>query len=526
LINSVKNTENKLGLAIGSDLFLTIDYLGKNVIIFNYKLREEYRSLCLLAGAFLFLTLSACAQNPVSGTNDFVMMSEDSEIQIGRQNHPKIIAQYGRYDDETLQSYVQSVGERLAAVSHRDNLLYRFTVLDSPVINAFALPGGYIYITRGLMAYLNSEAELAAVLGHEIGHVTARHGVRQQSASQVAGLGYAVASVFFPELRGSASKSAFNVLSGSLLSGYGREHELESDGLGAEYLAKSGYEPKAMIEVIRVLKAQEVFAAEQAKKQGQEAKGYHGLFASHPDNDTRLQEVVGKAEAFSSGQKGRLFRKEYLAKIEGLMFGDSEEQGIRSGRHFYHSAMNFAVDFPASWQIRNQADSVQSISPNGLAFIEMRAEDLNKKRSPYDFITQRLKLNNLTSGQKINSHGLEGYTGLATIQRKPARVTVIYLNNQAFVFFSGVKNSKDFTQFDVDFLNAAKSLHRLKKSEQKLAKALRLEVVTVGKGDNYAKWAGQSAISNSPLSQLKLLNGDYPEGELLKGAQVKRVKRQ
>jgi predicted Zn-dependent protease len=242
----------------------------KYVSVQGSTTRDSIRSLCLLVGALLFLGLSGCATNPVTGDQNFVMLSEDSELQIGRANHPKIIAEYGRYEDEALQAYVQSVGDKLAAVSHRDDLVYRFTVLDSPVINAFALPGGYIYITRGLMAYLNSEAELAAVLGHEIGHVTARHGVRQQSAAQAANLGYTLGAILFPELRGAGSQNVFNILGGALLSGYGREHELESDRLGAEYLAKSGYTPKAMIDVISVLKDQATFAEAEAKKQGRD----------------------------------------------------------------------------------------------------------------------------------------------------------------------------------------------------------------------------------------------------------------
>lgn len=193
------------------------------------------------------------------------MISENKELEMGRTYHPQIIEQYGRYEDEALQRYVEDVGKRLAAVSHRDDLVYRFTVLDSPVINAFALPGGYIYITRGMMAYLNSEAELAAVLGHEIGHVTARHGVRQQSAAQAANLGYTLGAILLPGLRTAGAQDLFNVFGGALLSGYGREHELESDRLGAEYLARSGYPSEAMIEVIGVLKDQATFAEAEAK---------------------------------------------------------------------------------------------------------------------------------------------------------------------------------------------------------------------------------------------------------------------
>ncbi len=486
--------------------------------------RKKIQSLCFLAGALLFLSLTGCAQNPVTGSHDFVMLSEDSEIAIGRTNHPKIMKQYGRYDDEVLQAYVQNVGDKLAIVSHRSELIYRFTVLDSPVINAFALPGGYVYITRGLMAYLNSEAELAAVLGHEIGHVTARHGVRQQSASQVAGLGYMIGSILFPELRAAPVHQLYNILGGALLSGYGREHELESDGLGAEYLAKAGYDPNAMIDVIRVLKDQETYAAAQAKKQGRKVESYHGLFASHPDNDTRLHEVVATAEDFAKGRKGKVLRTRYLDQINGLAFGDSEEQGIRSGRHFYHLSMKFAVSFPHGWQVNNKADSLQAISAGGKALIEMRAMDLNRKLSPREFITERLDIDNLKAGRRLNIAGLKGYTALFDAGDKIVRVAVIYLKKQAFVFFANTKNRKEFSQFDNEFLATIKSLHILKINEYPFAKAQEIETVLVTKYDNYEAWAKDSRISNSPLMALRLLNGDYPKGELKTGLKAKRIK--
>lgn len=523
LINSVRNTANNVRRSF-YDQFVYLKK-GLNVFVHNSAGRRNHiKSLCLLAGAFLFLSLTGCAQNPVTGSQDFVMLSEDSEIAIGRTNHPKIIAEYGRYDDAELQAYVQSVGNKLAVVSHRSNLHYRFTVLDSPVINAFALPGGYIYITRGLMAYLNSEAELAAVLGHEIGHVTARHGVRQQSASQAAGLLYTIGSILVPELRAAASQQVFNIFGGALLSGYGREHELESDGLGAEYLAKAGYDTNAMIDVIRVLKAQETFSAVQAKKQGREAAGYHGLFASHPDNDTRLHEVVAKAEKFSLGDKAVRARLPYLNKIEGMVFGDSEAQGIRSEHHFYHLAMNFTVDFPVNWQILNNPSRLRAISSGGKAFIEVQVSDLNRKLSPREFIMQRLKVDKLIDGRRLNVHGLQGYTGVISQQGELARLSVLYFQNQAFIFFASVEDKKQFNQFDTEFIKTVSSFHALSEEDKKLAHALTIEVVPVKKGDNYARWASKSRISNSALLQLKLLNADYPEGELQSGKLAKRVK--
>ncbi|HCO01668.1 M48 family metalloprotease [Methylophaga sp. UBA3613] len=484
-----------------------------------------YKSLCRLTGALLFLgLLSGCAQNPVTGGQDFVMISENKELEMGRTYHPQIIEQYGRYEDEALQRYVQDVGQRLAAVSHRDDLVYRFTVLDSPVINAFALPGGYIYITRGMMAYLNSEAELAAVLGHEIGHVTARHGVRQQSAAQAASLGYTLGAILLPGLRTAGAQDLFNVFGGALLSGYGREHELESDRLGAEYLARSGYPSEAMIEVIGVLKDQATFAEAEAKKQGQDYQGYHGLFASHPDNDTRLQEVVKAADKYKTTVREDEGTERYLQRIDGMVFGDSESQGIRSGRNFYHSEMQFALSFPQNWHIQNNPSSLRATAPQGAAIIEMGASDLNRKQTPAEFIRDRLNIKDLKNGEPLSTNGLQGYTGLTVAEGKPVRVAVIYLREQAFIFIATTKSSGDFNKFDPAFRETVMSFHAMRQDEQQFAEAQRIDVVKVDSNDSYSSWAAKTRISNSPIQQLRLLNGDYPNGELKPGQLAKRVR--
>ncbi len=220
----------------------------------------------LLLLSLLLFQLAGCAVNPATGKTDFVMMSEQQEIELGRNYAQEIAKQYPRYADEKLQAYVQRVGERVARYGHRSHLSYRFTVVDSPEINAFGIPGGHIDRHRGLMAYLGSEAELAAVLGHEVGHVTARHSVRQQSQSAAWNiLGQAVAI-------GTGVGAAGDVTSAlgtALVRGYGRDMELEADGFGAQYLARSGYDPQAMIEVVKVLKNQEDFARAEAQARGQ-----------------------------------------------------------------------------------------------------------------------------------------------------------------------------------------------------------------------------------------------------------------
>ena len=258
------------------------------------------------------LAFTACSTNPVSGKKDFSLISEDQEVQMGKQAHQDILKKQHPYNNARLQSYVDSIGQQLASKSHRSNIHFTFTVLDDPSVNAFALPGGYVYITTGLMAYLNSEGELAGVLGHEIGHVTARHGVQQASAGMAASV---LVSLINKQAGG--NNKTLSQLGSAILSGYGRKHELQADRLGAEYLAGVGYSPTNMIDVIGVLKAQEMYASRQ---QGRRGGSYHGLFPSHPSNDQRLQEVVGAAKNIKSAGTRPANRNAYLEQINGLKF--------------------------------------------------------------------------------------------------------------------------------------------------------------------------------------------------------------
>ena len=234
-------------------------------------------------------TLPSCATNPVTGEQDLVLLSEDEETELGRNSHKEIMKSYNAYQNPDLLNYVTELGEKLAAVSHRNELIYHFTVLDSPQVNAFAIPGGYVYVTRGMLAYLGSEAELCGVLGHELGHITARHGVKQYSKNQVSGI---LTTVFGILVGNRQLANLSQIASTAILRGFGREAELEADRVGAEYIAKLGYDPYALQKVIGVLKNQEEFDKVLAKEENREPYAYHGVFATHPDNDKRLQEVI------------------------------------------------------------------------------------------------------------------------------------------------------------------------------------------------------------------------------------------
>ncbi|MBM2829248.1 MAG: putative Zn-dependent protease [Gammaproteobacteria bacterium] len=484
------------------------------------------RQLIYIILVITLLASFGCAVNPVTGQQDLVLMSEQDEIALGRKSHQQVLQQYGVYDDPELQSYVQKVGERLAANSHRNNLIYRFTVLDSKEVNAFALPGGYIYITRGLMSYLNSEAELAAVVGHEIGHVTARHSVRQYSAAQLANIGATLGAILIPGMN-SAGNQLVQIFGTALLRGYGREHELEADQLGAEYLARTDYNPQAMLDVIRVLKNQELFETQAARAEGREPNIYHGLFSTHPDSDARLQEVIAHADKYRNTPSNFIGREIYMDKMNGLVFGDSPEQGIVRGRNFYHEKLGFAMQMPHGWNIMNHPDRLAISAPNGVALMQLGMEDINERISPREFMETRLGLQHLTNDAPLNIHGSDAHTGLAPVNtsdgKRTWRFTVIYFNNQAYILVGVAKDPGGTAEFDSYFLETAQSFHAITSNERILAKPLRLKTIEVGSDTTFAALAQSSPLETYSEEKLRLLNGMFPNGEPQAGMLLKVV---
>ncbi len=460
------------------------------------------------------LLVPACSTNPVTGGQDFVLMSEEQEISLGRRYSAEIVKEMPVYDDPALAELVQEIGDKLAANSHRADLIYRFTVLDSTTVNAFALPGGYIYITRGMLAYLNSEAELAAVLGHEIGHVTARHSVRQHGTATMTGLLGAVLSAS-TGIQGIDTLS--NLAGTAIVRGYGREHELEADRLGAEYLAKTGYDPNGMLEVVGVLKNQEAFDKLVAEKEDREPAAYHGLFSTHPDNDQRFQEVVAAAAKFRTADKARTGRDDFLRALDGLTFGDSAAEGITRNNRFYHEKLDFGLSFPAGWRIDNKSDRVLAIAPNDKGMVQLTMTDLNKRITPLEFMTQRMKLQDLQDGTEISVDGLAGYTATADgdtrYGTRRVRYAVLLRGDSALIFAGTAKNRNDMQQYDTAILDTAKSFHALSGEEKKLAAGKHLKIISTPRGTRYADLARQSPITHLPEQQLRLLNNQYPDGE-------------
>ncbi len=435
--------------------------------------------LKLLISVSLLGFIISCSVNPVTGERDFVLMSEDAELEMGRAYNSQVLQSYRVYDDSQIQNYVQSIGESLAKTSHRTNLIYRFTVLDSPEVNAFALPGGYIFINRGLMAYLSNEEELAAVLGHEIGHVTARHSVRQISQAQLLNIvSYAVA-----RKAGSAAGDLTNIASGALVAGYGRDMELQADSLGAEYMVKQGYS----------------------------ASG-----------DNRLKEIIKEADNLK--QITRSFNsEEYLKTIEGMVYGDSEAAGVRRKDGFYHKDLDIRLISPRNWEIINTPNSLFFIAKDGEASLQVSVSDQVRKETPKEYL-ERLVSGDLYQSKALLLGGYQTFSALLEDSSGTARVAIVFKDKSVFTFYGSTKqNGVDINRFDSEFLAIIESFRGLNSNEAKLAKPLRIKSYRVKKGDTYRLLADKSSIPFDPEQRLRLLNGDYPSGNLKEGSLIKIV---
>jgi predicted Zn-dependent protease len=477
----------------------------------------------VLAGT---LALAGCATNPVTGGKDVVMMSEAQEVEIGRKAHAQVLQQYGRYDDEAVQRYVSDIGQRIARTSHRPDLPFTFTVLDSPEVNAFALPGGYVYITRGIMAYLNSEAELAAVIGHEIGHVTARHSVRQQSGATAAGVGAMVVGILTgsPDLANVA-----NMAGSALVKGYGRDMELEADQLGAEYLARIGFEPEAMIDVVRLLKNQEMLEIQMARQENRKPRVYHGLFASHPDNDTRLKEVVRAAKKVKNTEDRPDNRDAYLSRINGLPMGDSRAQGIVRGSRFYHGDLGFTLAFPSGWVVDNAQARVLAYPESKEAMIDVSAQAPPQGMQPKELLGRLLQGTPTMKAEPLQVNGLNGYVATARSvslpwgTQGPAMVAVVYYNNLAYIFKGASRQAAGLSSFEPMFMSSVKTFRRLKDNEFVQAEPDTIRVVRVPQGATIEQLAKNSPIKKYPVERLRLLNDLYPDKQPVPGQKLKVV---
>ena len=476
----------------------------------------------ILSATLAMLLLASCGTkvvNPVSGRAERSVMDERTEIAEGAKAHQQVLAEYGALANPRLQAYVNDIGQRLARQSHRSNLQWTFTVLDSPDINAFALPGGYVYITRGIMAYLDSEAELAGVVGHEIGHVTARHGAQRATSQQNAGLGVLAATVLGVVLEsagvGGAAQTASQIGQGvaaGRLASYSRDQETQADQLGAEYLARNRYNPRNMVDVIQVLKNQERFAADQARAEGRAAPSGGNWLASHPSNEKRLADIQQVAAGYS-GSYDDDGRARYLLAIEGLPFGDSREQGVVRGRNFFHEDLGIALTAPPGWQVRNSPEAIMLVSGAGDAGLIVRTVPPSAGNTHAEIIRSVVKP---TEGRSTvrNFNGLaatqfEGTVRTEQSASQPVRVSVVTgPGNRNYLLQHAARDANALQRAAGPLADAESSFRPLTPAERTAARPWVVRSTAFPRG-GFAELARSSPLQSQAESQLRLMNGVY-----------------
>ena len=471
----------------------------------------------------LVLTFVAanCATNPATGKRELMLVSEAQEIQMGREADADVRKTMGVYDDATWQAYVTTVGMKLARASHRPNLPWKFTVVDEPAVNAFALQGGFIYITRGILPYLKDEAELAAVLGHEVGHVDARHSASQMSKQQVAGIGIALGGVLAPKYG-----NVFNVAGsglGLLFLKYGRADELEADRLGTGYSAASGWDPAGMPGLLETLA--------RIDDAGGSTRGVPNWALSHPPEADRLQKVqesVAAARTASPGGTARN-RPQLEDKLAGVVFGDSREKGMVRGREFVHPVMRFALTFPQGWEISNSDDAVtaQPGGPDSAAIILQAG-------APSGNLQQTADASMLKSGfQRVEGssrtiNGLPFFVGIyqGLIEKTPASAEAgfVRLNGRDDVFrILGAASQAQFNNVRPAVDLTIASFRELSASEANAIQNRRVEFYAVKAGDTWESIAAAGGNVVKPAT-LAIINGQAAASQPRPGSRVRTVR--
>lgn len=483
------------------------------------------KSLVLLGSLILLsLSVSGCSVNPATGQQSFTgLMSSEKELQVGKEEHPKILKQFGgAYDHAAVTQYVNDLGQRLAKQSEMPDLKWTFTVLDDPIINAFALPGGFIYISRGLISLAENEAELAAVLGHEIGHVTGRHTAQRYSKSVLAGIGSTVLGIVV----GGPAGDIANMASQAYLASYGRGHEMEADMLGMRYMTKLGYNPKASASFFKKLAEHSELEARMQGKEGEQ--GHYSIFASHPDTKSRIVASEKIAQKYPS-DLDLINRKTYLSMIDGLDYGSSVKQGIIDGQTFIHPDLRMEFTVPEGFEIINKPTYIAATHKNGSAMVfEMGRSDHG--RLPMTRYLTEIWANkyNMRGVQPLDINRLEAATGVVRLNTKKGVRDIRYLaiadGDQIFRF--RFLTPTDLTKkMEVPFRQTTYSFKRLSYRQAKAIKGFHIDLHRAGRRDTIAGLAKRMKVEKFQENWLKVLNKETLANGLQAGETLKLIVR-
>ena len=482
---------------------------------------SAHKARVAIVGVVLLATLvHACATNPVTGRRELSLMSEAQEIALGKESDAQIRQEMGVYEDAALQRYVSEIGLRMAKLSQRPGLPWQFTVVDQPAINAFALPGGYIYLTRGILPFLEDESELAGVLGHEIGHVTARHSAQQYTRAVGGQIGLVALGVFVPAARpfGQASQQAM----GLLFLKFGRDDELQSDELGAGYAAAAGWDPEGVPGMLSTL-------GRLAEASG-DRKGVPNFLSTHPDPLSRVMEVdaiVAKLKA-GGGSSFVTGREELTGRLAGLIYGDNPEQGLFRGSTFLHPPLRFRLDFPDKWATANSARQVMAQAPKGDAFVLLQLVPQPKGSSIQDVAVASMQQAGLAHvrGERTTIGGFEAYVGnyqglIEGLGQVASRAAHLRYGDNVYVI-AGLTPPEAFDSYAGAFDSTLRSFRSLSAAEAAAIKPARIELYTAREGDTWGALAERSGGAITPTA-LAAMNQTDASAAPRAGARLKIV---
>jgi predicted Zn-dependent protease len=460
-----------------------------------------------------FFILTGCPVNPATGERQLILISESQEIEMGRGAAQQVEASIGLYDDPQLQDYVSGIGQELAANSEKPNLPWSFKVVDDVAVNAFALPGGFIFVTRGILAHFNSEAELAGVLGHEIGHVTARHSAEQISRAQAAQLSFGVGAAFVPEIARYGDLIGQGL--GLLFLKFGRDDERQSDDLGFRYMTRSGYSAEEMVDVFDML------------GRVSEAAGGSSLpswLSTHPDPGERRQRMAQRIAETGTGG-GDVSRERYLSMIDGMVVGEDPRHGYFQGAAFLHPDLAFQMDFPEGWRTQNARSFVAALSPEEDALIQLTiAEGTSLDAAANEFFAPEAIRGGQTTSRRIN--GLQSnwtyWNATAEDGTALSGLAVFVAHGGAIYRLLGYTLSNKFNAYDRTFSGSFASFSRLTDRRALDVQPHRMAIVKLDRTMTLREFA-QRYPSTVDMATLALINGVDEDTAIPAGESLKRV---
>ncbi|WP_244487562.1 M48 family metalloprotease [Aureimonas sp. Leaf460] len=493
-------------LARGTALGLSLMLLGACTTI-ESGLQEAADSEALKAGY-----MPGPTREPITFEN---LQKADPQSSIGRSQHPKILAAYGgAYSDPKLEQTLAGIVGRLAAVTDDPNRIYRITVLNSPNVNAFALPGGYLYVTRGLLALANDSAEVAAVLAHEMGHVTANHGIERQKREEAAEIaGRVVSEVLSSDAAGRAALARGRLS----LASFSRNQELQADALGIRQTGRAGYDAFAASRFLRAMDSYSHFrAAFQADNPDLD------FLASHPAAPQRVELAERHAREFGMNGTGLRDRDRYLSGIDGMLFGDSAVEGYVRNRSFYHPGLGITFQVPQGFVIDNTAEAVLATGPGDTA-IRFDGVALAQNSGLVDYIKSGW-IGGLDVGsiRELRISGLEAVSARAAGGEYVFDVTVIRVGDQVYRFLTALPAASDASVGQIAG-TVANSFRLLSPAEKESLKPLRIRILTAAAGDTPQSLANRMTGVDRKLEMFQLLNELGPTTPLQAGERYKII---